>query len=284
MRRATLGLFLAFLVLTLSIPTSFANSHYPAGSGKPTPQSTTPPPPPPPPPTNFDFRARTDNLLLRGRTTDSHSAPEGRTATDSEALGSSTWVEDPLPGACSLAPLEIHIGIACAAYKLAYSLLNKHVDAAIISTVSRQAFAQVPWAKPLVSVQPVGGNTLVTIPVYYQVGFTSLGVPPGAVHTIPAGEMLGSTVQVRPRVVGYRYIYGDGEASNITLDRGGVYPSGGITHSYAHPGSYQAYIEALYTADISIDGFPFQPINQTVNVVGPTTTIRVLTSHNILIK
>lgn len=153
----------------------------------------------------------------------------------------------------------------------------------VVAAISQQAFAQMPWAKPTVSVQPIGGTTFVTIPVFYQIGFERGGIPPGSVRSFPADQMLGLTVQVRPRVIGYRYVYGDGQSSDITTDPGGLYPTGRVTHTYQDLGYYQCYVEALYTADISIDGRPFEPINQTANVRGPATTITVKVSHNILI-
>lgn len=154
----------------------------------------------------------------------------------------------------------------------------------IIDALGRRAFAFMPWAKPSLAVQPPNGQIMVTLPVFFHLEFITGGTAPGQVMTFPADQMAGFDVSLRPKVLAYRYIFGDGAASAATLSTGGTWPTGDITHAYAYGGTYQAYVEVTYTAEISVDGSPFQPFHQTATVTGPATPITALISHNILIK
>lgn len=140
----------------------------------------------------------------------------------------------------------------------------------------------VPWAKPSLALQPAHGMIPIGLPAYFQVQFVG-GVAPGQLHTIPPALMLGHEVVVRPKALGYRYIYGDGTASELTMDTGGPWPNGRVTHPYPVPGGYQAHVEVLYSVDISVDGSPFQQVPHSVSVPGPSALIRARASHNILV-
>jgi hypothetical protein len=45
----------------------------------------------------------------------------------------------------------------------------------------REAFANLPFAKPTVSIQPVGGKTLVNLPTFYEVKWDGSGLEPGSI-------------------------------------------------------------------------------------------------------
>jgi hypothetical protein len=113
----------------------------------------------------------------------------------------------------------------------------------------REALATVPWAKLNTGMQPPNNLTLVTVPVFYQVQWTTEGVSPGEVVAIDPARMLGYRVDLRPVLVGYTYQFGDGSSFGPTPDPGGTYPNGGITHPYAKAGTYPVRIDATLSAE-----------------------------------
>jgi hypothetical protein len=95
----------------------------------------------------------------------------------------------------------------------------------------RAAFLRLPFAKPVVRVQPVGGVTLVNLPTYYEATWPGdARLAPGEVSK-PV-KLLSWTVQFEVSVKDYRYRWGDGASSEVTTDPGGPYPTGRVVHTY----------------------------------------------------
>lgn len=95
----------------------------------------------------------------------------------------------------------------------------------------RAAFLRLPFAKPVVRVQPVGGVTLVNLPTYYEATWPGdARLAPGEV-SMPV-KLLSWTVQFEVSVKDYRYRWGDGASSEVTTDPGGPYPTGRVVHTY----------------------------------------------------
>ena len=97
-----------------------------------------------------------------------------------------------------------------------------------------QAFHTTPWSKPQITTQPVGNTTLVGLPVFYQVTWTPSGYQPGETDRL---TLLGYTVDIRPRLDHFTYLFGDGDTFGPTPETGGIYPTGTITHPYLTPGT-----------------------------------------------
>ena len=145
------------------------------------------------------------------------------------------------------------------------------------------AFHLTPWATATVSTQPEGNTTLVGLPTYARITWSTSGYEPGEIDTLDPATMLGLTVQIRPRVDHYTYVFGDGTTFGPTHSDGGVWPTGDVTHAYPTPGAYQARVDTTFTGDFRINGGPWTQIPDTVTVTGPTTTITVHTAKPVLV-
>lgn len=143
------------------------------------------------------------------------------------------------------------------------------------------AFHHTPFAKPTATIQPVGGRTLVTLDTYVQLVWDQHGFAPGSTDNL---TMLGHTVALRPQARTFAYHFGDGATIGPTPSTGGPYPIGDVKHPYSRAGRYQITITATYTADYSIDGGPWNPLNDTVDIPGPPSPIDVHTATNELVN
>ncbi|YAL83348.1 hypothetical protein ACMYYO_00675 [Dermacoccaceae bacterium W4C1] len=151
---------------------------------------------------------------------------------------------------------------------------------ALTLTVVRSAFADTPFAKPQVSMQPVGNRTLVTLPTYFQVQWPSAGFGPGEVHAV---TLLGYPVRIRPVFQANTFTYGDGSSSGSTKSMGGVYPTGDITHRYEKSGTYTVNASTTYSGEFSVNGGPWMQIPGSVTVSGPEQSLTVVTAKNRLV-
>src|SRR5664280_3000560 len=146
------------------------------------------------------------------------------------------------------------------------------------------AFHRTAWARVGVSMQPVNNVTLVRLPNYYRVVWSVSGFEPGEVDAVDPGAMLGNRVELRPRLVGVVYRYGDGTTAGPTLDLGGGYPSGTVTHAYPVPGTYTVRVDAVMSADFRVNGGGWEPLPDEVTLTGIPSPMTVATARAVLIK
>lgn len=142
------------------------------------------------------------------------------------------------------------------------------------------AFHNTPWARPRMHIQPEGNVTLVTLPTYFAVSWPLAGFQPGEVDTL---TLLGHKVQIRPTLVSYSYVFGDGLAFRPTRSAGGPYPSGDITHAYAQAGVYSTHIDVTFGGEFTLDGGGRTAIPDTVTVAGPAQPLTVKTAESRLV-
>jgi hypothetical protein len=142
-------------------------------------------------------------------------------------------------------------------------------------------FMRTPWAKPQVSTQPAGNVTLVNLRTFYQVGWTPTGFEPGEVDS---STLRGIPVRIRPKLVGFTYVFGDGTSFGPTSSTGGTYPDGDVTHIYGRPGTFSVRVDTTFGADFSVDGRTWDPIPSTASVPGPVTTLTVREARAVLVN
>ncbi|GAB3580291.1 hypothetical protein [Calidifontibacter terrae] len=145
----------------------------------------------------------------------------------------------------------------------------------------RSEWARTPFAKPTVSMQPVGNRTLVTLPTYFALGYPAVGFEPGEVRAV---TMLGHQVRIKPTFKSNAFSFGDGAGSGATPSAGGVYPTGDITHAYKKAGSYSVSVSTTYGGQFSVDGGAFADIPGTTTITGPVATLQVVTTRNELVN
>ncbi|GAA2479769.1 hypothetical protein GCM10009858_16720 [Terrabacter carboxydivorans] len=145
----------------------------------------------------------------------------------------------------------------------------------------KAAFMRTPWSKPQISSQPAGNTTLVNLRTFYKVNWSAAGFQPGEVDR---SVLRGIPVQIRPKLVGFTYVFGDGSTVGPTASTGGVYPDGDITHVYRAKGKFPVRVDTTFGADFSIDGSTWDEIPSTVTVPGPSTTVTVREAKGVLVN
>ncbi|MBC9957800.1 hypothetical protein [Yimella sp. cx-51] len=145
----------------------------------------------------------------------------------------------------------------------------------------KSAWERTPFSKPTVSMQPVGGRTLVTLPTYFQLQYPTEGFAPSEVNTV---TLLGHQVRIKPTFKSNTFTYGDGATSGPTSSSGGVYPTGDITHAYERAGKYTVSVSTTYGGQYSVDGGAWADLDGTTTVAGPSSMIEVVTTKNQLVN
>lgn len=145
----------------------------------------------------------------------------------------------------------------------------------------KAAFMRTPWSEPQISSQPAGNTTLVNLRTFYRVNWTSQGFQPGEVDR---SVLRGIPVQIRPKLVGFTYVFGDGSSTGPTTSTGGVYPDGDVTHLYRAKGEYPVRVYTTFGANFSLDGSTWDEIPSTVTVPGPSTTVTVREAKGVLVN
>ena len=145
----------------------------------------------------------------------------------------------------------------------------------------KSQWEHTPFAKPTVATQPVGGATLVTLPVYFQLRYPAAGFQPNEINTV---TLLGHQVRIKPTFKHNVFTFGDGSTSGTTQSGGGTYPDGDIKHAYDKRGRYTTSVATTYGGQYSVDGGGWADIPGAITVSGPTSTIEVVTTKNELVN
>lgn len=148
----------------------------------------------------------------------------------------------------------------------------------------RQAFADLPFAKPSVNVQPVGGTTLVNLPTFYEIRWDGTGLRPGEISN-PV-QLLSWSVEFEVGVHEYDVDFGDGHRSGPTTDTGGPYPSGSIQHTYTRPQAVaEVTAQTRLTGRFRVNGGAWTALGSTADLQDePVTTLRVAEAHAQLVS
>lgn len=145
----------------------------------------------------------------------------------------------------------------------------------------RSQWERTQFAKPTVSMQPIGGKTLVTLPTFFQLAYPATGFQPNEINTV---NLLGHQVRIKPTFKHNVFSYGDGGSSGPTQSGGGVYPDGDIKHAYDKSGTYVTSVSTTYGGQYSVDGGDWADIPGSVTVAGPSSQIQVVTTKNQLVN
>lgn len=139
----------------------------------------------------------------------------------------------------------------------------------------RSAFLELPFAKPSVSMQPVGNKTLVGLPTYYQADWPDTDdLQPGDISD--SVKLLSWTIQFKIQAKDYRYTYGDGTNSGWTTSQGGVHPDGDITHTYKATGTRSVKVDARLVGQYRVNGGAWQDLGAVADLQDePVTQLQV---------
>lgn len=143
-------------------------------------------------------------------------------------------------------------------------------------TQIREAFMSLPFAKPSVSMQPVGNKTLVDLPTFYAAEWPSEGgLKPGDVSK-PV-KLLSWTIEFKIASKDYRYDYGDGSTSGWTSSLGGTYPDGDITHTYKKTGTRTVKVDARLVGQYRVNGGAWRDLGAVADLEDePTAELQVV--------
>ncbi|WP_347352850.1 hypothetical protein [Intrasporangium sp.] len=148
----------------------------------------------------------------------------------------------------------------------------------------RAAFHDTAFARARVLIQPEGNVTLVNLATFFRVQWDQAGFQPGEVDAIDPARMLGYRVAIRPTLVGYRYVFGDGVSSAPTRSAGGVYPGGDVRHTYTRRGQVTARVEVTFGGEFRLGDGSWLPIDDTVTVAMPGTRVSVREARAVLVN
>ena len=141
------------------------------------------------------------------------------------------------------------------------------------------AFHDTDFAKPTLAVEPRGNITLVTLPTYFETRWSRVGYQPGEVDHVDPARMAGFRVEIRPRVKGISYDYGDGSSSGFTTSLGGPYPNGDVTKTYTRAGDYAVRADVTYAGEFRVNGGEWIAIPGDVTIRGVPENLTVKTAH-----
>ena len=162
-----------------------------------------------------------------------------------------------LPGATSNPPSEID------------------VRATIASTVTT-AFQSLPIPKPVLGIQPPGGETLVNIDTIYSATARPFS------HTM---TLLGQQVTLDIAPTRFTWNHGDG-TSQVTASGGrpitpseaeaGIIPEVAIKHLYSTKGTVNVSVAVTWSATWRLGNGPTQPVPGTVTTQSPAQRLAIL--------
>ncbi|MEN3362074.1 MAG: hypothetical protein V7637_6056, partial [Mycobacteriales bacterium] len=89
--------------------------------------------------------------------------------------------------------------------------------------------------------------------------------------------LLGQQVQVRPRIIAYRWRFGDGSAQTVTA------AGGRVGHIYRHRATAAVSVTLTWTAEFSVGGQAFQPIAGTTTTTSPPLALPVRQARPVLV-
>lgn len=143
----------------------------------------------------------------------------------------------------------------------------------------RQAFADLPFGRPTVAIQPVGGKTLVNLPTFYEVKWDGSGLEPGQIS--PAVQLLSWSVEFEVGLESYEISFGDGDTSGKTTDVGGPFPSGSIRHTYTQPiAAAEVTAQTHLIGRFRVNGGAWMDLSGTADLQNePVTTLEVAEAH-----
>ncbi|NAZ85953.1 PKD domain-containing protein [Kineococcus indalonis] len=137
----------------------------------------------------------------------------------------------------------------------------------VLPTITVEDVRRVGLPAAAANVQPAGGDVALNVPVnvYAHAGAVTREV-----------QVLGFPVTIRATPVAFTWSFGDGGSLGPTADPGAPYPAMTTTHTYTRPGTYAVTLTTTYTAEYAVAGLQSRPVDGTVGVASPATT---LTAH-----
>lgn len=137
-----------------------------------------------------------------------------------------------------------------------------------VLVVSQADLRQLPLPAGQMVVEPPGGFALVGVPTnVYAVRSEPVVIPT---------QVLGTPVVVRARPVAWSWDFGDGGRVGPTSSPGGPYPQLVNAHSYERLGRFEITMTTYYSAEFSVNGGGYQPVQGQAQVTSPPVVVETL--------
>lgn len=137
----------------------------------------------------------------------------------------------------------------------------------------RRAFEELPLYRGAIRTEPRLA-TLVNLETSFWCG-DQLG---RSCAVVGEGErrvnLLGRTVRIRPRIVGYSWAFGDGAVAES---------DGRAAHTYRHAGEHTVTLTLTWTADYAVGDGAMQPIDDTTTTTSPPRVLPVREAQTVIV-
>lgn len=95
--------------------------------------------------------------------------------------------------------------------------------------------------------------------------------------------LLGQRVDIEAEPTGFTWHYGDGSSEDTTRP-GAPYPALQITHRYTNADvTVHPRVDVTYTSRFRVNRGPWQPIEETITITGPSTDLRIVEAVPVLV-
>ena len=125
------------------------------------------------------------------------------------------------------------------------------VPARAVPALTIRDVQRLPLPPGPARIQPAMGRLLINVPTNLYLA--------GTVSMVLSTRLLGMAVQVKVTPAGYLWTTGDGGAV-CTADPGAPYPDLRVTYTYPEPGDYRIVLRTFYTAEYSVAGSAWLPV------------------------
>jgi hypothetical protein len=135
------------------------------------------------------------------------------------------------------------------------------------------AFKELPLYRGVIQTDPRTA-TLVHLETYFWCGDGGR-----TCDLIGEGErtvtLLGQPVRIRPRILSYRWDFGDGATQEVSAGR--------AAHTYAHAMTADVTLTLTWTADYAVGAGAFQDIGDTTTTTSPARALPVREAESVIV-
>ena len=155
----------------------------------------------------------------------------------------------------------VYIGTAC------LTAGEDQVFTPPIAVIVAKKFKNLEWPKSTLTIQPLGGKTLVNFETIF---YTTNNQP-----SVRALTLIGQTVEIQATPTSYTWHFGD-ETSTTTSSAGKPHPHQDVVHTYTGLDPVEPSVDTVYSGKFRVNGGAWENIEETVTVEGEAVDLEIL--------